>query len=121
LCWDWARIFEDAAKNISFKCFHYEIGGAVKEGYKGPPLHYYLQVFGCKRKLVEFQVSFDDGFLDGQNMVHAGPFPDKDSEFKDRNPIPPMPAPISPFTPTPKPQIGKPIRPDSPHPIIKLP
>jgi hypothetical protein len=68
LCWDWARIFQDAARAMQWDCFEHQIGMATKTGFALPdgsiPVHYYLEVYACRRKLAEFQVSFDDGFLE---------------------------------------------------------
>jgi len=66
LCWDWAAIFQDTASSTKFKCFSFEIGMAVgADTPKGTQVHYYLEVYACKRHSDTYRISVDDGFYDG--------------------------------------------------------
>ncbi len=101
-CWDWATIFQNAASSTKFKCFSFEIGMAVTAATpQGTPVHYYLEVYACKRHKDKFRISFDDGFYGG-DPYHTGPFPPPGGPYDDTNP--PWPVPPgrgAPFTPAP--------------------
>jgi len=94
-CWDWARIFQDAAAARKFNCISFTYGMAVKDvppdAHGKVPVHYYLKVYACKRVSDAYRVSFDDGFFDGQNSAHSGAFPSAGSSYKDTNPPWPFP------------------------------
>jgi RHS repeat-associated protein len=105
LCWDWARIFDDAATSRPFQCLGLQIGMAL--GPQDPlhlatyAVHYYLKVFACKKEEVRYQVTFDDGFYDG-TAAHEGYFPPLGGIYLDEQ----YPSPIdrpAPFTPAPRP------------------
>jgi len=109
-CWDWAGIFNNAVASTKFKCFSFTIGMAAAPTVgDGTPVHYYLQIYACKRKKDGFTVSFDDGFYDG-SPVHSGPFVPPGGNYKPAPPLWPPQRP-SPFRPAPAPFKPSPFQP----------
>jgi hypothetical protein len=78
LCWDWARLFRDAALKTKPKCWKVE----YQMGWKGPRktgtwqvCHFWVALWACQKKDA-CKVMIDDGWFD-DDFVHQPPWPGK--------------------------------------------
>jgi hypothetical protein len=65
------------------------------------PVHYYLEIYACKRIDEKNKFTVDDGFWTG-GTTHSGPFITGDDLYKPYIPLWPFPGYKPPFIPAPR-------------------
>lgn len=86
LCWDWAKIFEDAAKSTNPRCWTVKYGMARKTASRA--VHYWLDLYACQES-EECLIIVDDGWFIAKTLVHRPPWPGRPAWTRGTLPLPP--------------------------------